>query len=286
MLLQNLNVDSVANGLDVKESVRLATTGALATSTYDNGDGTITANANGALSIDGAAVVEGDRVLIKDQASAVQNGIYTVTTTGSAGAAFVLTRGPDADTAAELTGGTFFFVEEGTSNADNGYVATHNGTPTLGSSDIVFAQFSGAGQISAGAALSKTGNTLDVEVDDTTIEVSGDALRIKASGVGTNQLASDAVTTLKITDANVTNAKLANSIINVTTDSGNQDIDLGDTLTVSGGEGIDTSQSGDTLTITAELATSANKGVASFSSVNFLVSSGAVTVTTIDGGTF
>ena len=279
-------VDSVANGLDVKESVRLATTGALATSTYDNGDGTITANANGALSIDGAAVVEGDSVLIKDQASAVQNGIYTVTTTGSAGAAFVLTRGPDADTAAELTGGTFFFVEEGTSNADNGYVATHNGTPTLGSSDIVFAQFSGAGQISAGAALSKTGNTLDVEVDDTTIEVSGDALRIKASGVGTNQLASDAVTTLKITDANVTNAKLANSIINVTTDSGNQDIDLGDTLTVSGGEGIDTSQSGDTLTITAELATSANKGVASFSSVNFLVSSGAVTVTTIDGGTF
>ena len=279
-------VDSVANGLDVKESVRLATTGALATSTYDNGDGTITANANGALSIDGAAVVEGDRVLIKDQASAVQNGIYTVTTTGSAGAAFVLTRGPDADTAAELTGGTFFFVEEGTSNADNGYVATHNGTPTLGSSDIVFAQFSGAGQISAGAALSKTGNTLDVEVDDTTIEVSGDALRIKASGVGTNQLASDAVTTLKITDANVTNAKLANSIINVTTDSGNQDIDLGDTLTVSGGEGIDTSQSGDTLTITAELATTSNKGVASFSSDNFTVSSGAVTVTSIDGGTF
>jgi len=279
-------VDSVANGLDVKESVRLATTGALATSTYDNGDGTITANANGALSIDGAAVVEGDRVLIKDQASAVQNGIYTVTTTGSAGAAFVLTRGPDADTAAELTGGTFFFVEEGTANADNGYVATHNGTPTLGSSDIVFAQFSGAGQISAGAALSKTGNTLDVEVDDTTIEVSGDALRIKASGVGTNQLASDAVTTIKITNANVTNAKLANSIINVTTDSGNQDIDLGDTLTVSGGEGIDTSQSGDTLTITAELATSANKGVASFSSVNFLVSTGVVTITGLDGGTF
>ena len=325
-------VDSVANGLDVKESVRLATTAALATSTYDNGAGTITADANGALSIDGAAVVQGDRVLIKDQASAVQNGIYTVTTTGGAGAAFVLTRGPDADTAAELTGGTFFFVEEGTANADNGYVATHNGTPTLGSSDITFAQFSGAGQISAGAALSKTGNTLDVEVDDTTIEVSGDALRIKASGVGTNQIANLGVTTGKIADNAVTAGKLAttldlsgstitlpttfttntgtqsltnktisgstntisdianssltNSIINVTTDSGNQDIDLGDTLTVTGGEGIDTSQSGDTLTITAELATASNKGVASFSSVNFLVSTGVVTVTGLDGGTF
>ena len=86
--------------------------------------------------------------------------------------------------------------------------------------------------------------------------------------------------------AAISNANLANSIINVTTDSGNQDIDLGDTLTVSGGEGIDTSQSGDTLTIAAELATSSNKGVASFSADNFLVSSGAVTVTTIDGGTF
>ena len=304
-------VDGVANGLDVKESVRLATTAALATSTYDNGAGTITADANGALSIDGAAVVQGNRVLIKDQASAVQNGIYTVTATGSAGAAFVLTRGPDADTAAELTGGTFFFVEEGTANADNGYVATHNGTPTLGSTNITFSQFSGAGQISAGSALTKTGNTLNVGVDDTTIEVSGDALQIKASGVGTNQIADTAVTAGKLattldlssntitlpssfttnagtqtltnktidassnTISNITNAmlsgtaaisnaNLANSIINVTTDSGNQDIDLGDTLTVSGGEGIDTSQSGDTLTIAAELATTSNKGVASF----------------------
>jgi len=326
-------VDGVANGLDVKESVRLATTAALATSTYDNGAGTITADANGALSIDGAAVVQGNRVLIKDQASAVQNGIYTVTATGSAGAAFVLTRGPDADTAAELTGGTFFFVEEGTANADNGYVATHNGTPTLGSTNITFSQFSGAGQISAGDALTKTGNTLNVAVDDSSIEVSGDALQIKASGVGTNQIADTAVTAGKLattldlssntitlpssfttnagtqtltnktidassnTISNITNAmlsgtaaisnaNLANSIINVTTDSGNQDIDLGDTLTVSGGEGIDTSQSGDTLTIAAELATSSNKGVASFSADNFLVSSGAVTVTSIDGGTF
>ena len=86
--------------------------------------------------------------------------------------------------------------------------------------------------------------------------------------------------------AAISNANLANSIINVTTDSGNQDIDLGDTLTVTGGEGIDTSQSGDTLTITAELASSSNKGVASFSVDNFLVSSGVVTVTGLDGGTF
>jgi hypothetical protein len=286
-------VDSVANGLDVKESVRVATTVALATSTYNNGNGTITANANGALTIDGVTVTAGDRVLIKDQASAVQNGIYTVTTTGSGSAAFVLTRGPDADTAAELTGGTFFFVEDGTTNAENGYVATHNGTPTLGTTNILFAQFSGAGQITAGTALTKTGNTLNVAVDDSSIEVSGDALQIKASGVGTNQIANLAVTagklagTLDLSGKTLTlPTSFTTNTFTVAGDSGTQAIDLADTLTVSGGEGIDTSQSGDTLTIAAELATSSNKGVASFSTDNFAVSTGVVTVTIIDGGTY
>jgi hypothetical protein len=278
-------VDGVANGLDVKESVRYASTANVA-GTYNNGAGTITAGSNGALSIDGQTPSASDRVLLKDQSDATENGIYVVTTVGDGSSAYVLTRGPDADTAAELTGGTFFFVEEGTANADNGYVATHNGTPTLGTTNITFSQFSGAGQISAGDALTKSGNTLNVAVDDSSIEISGDALQIKASGVGTNQLANNAVTTLKITDANVTNAKLANSTVTVTGDSGTQAIDLGDTLTVTGGEGIDTSQSGDTLTIAAELATTSNKGVASFSADNFTVASGAVTVTTIDGGTF
>ena len=278
-------VDSVANGLDVKDSCRLATAAALAAVTYNNGNGTLTADANGALTIDGVATVANDRVLIKNQASAVQNGIYKVTTIGSGSAAFVLTRSPDADTAAELTGGTFFFVEEGTANADNGYVATHNGTPTFGSTNIQFQQFSGAGQISAGDALTKTGNTIDVAVDDSSIEVSSDALRVKASGI-TNAMLAGSIATAKLAGS-ITNAKLSNSTISVAADSGTTNaVDLGDTLTVSGGEGIDSSVSGDTLTIAAELATTSNKGVASFASANFTVSSGAVTVTGIDGGTF
>jgi hypothetical protein len=278
-------VDSVANGLDVKDSVRVATTAALAACTYNNGAGTLTADANGALSIDGVTVSTSDRVLIKDQASSVQNGIYTVTNTGGASAAFVLTRSPDADTAAELTGGTFFFTEEGTNNADNGYVATHNGVPTFGTTNITFAQFSGAGQISAGDALTKTGNTIDVAVDDSSIEVSSDALQVKALGI-TNAMLAGSIAAAKLAGS-IPNNKLSNSTIAFADDSSSLvTVDLGSTLGITGGEGIDATVSGAGIVITGEDATTSNKGVASFSSDNFTVSSGAVTVTSLDGGTF
>src|SRR6056300_791650 len=325
-------VDSVANGLDVKASVRYASTVNVA-GTYDNGAGTITAGSNGAFSIDGQTPSTNDRVLLKDQTDPVENGIYKVTTVGDGSSAYVLTRTPDADQASEITGGAFTFVEEGTANADNGYVFTHNGTPTLGTTDITVAQFSGAGQISAGDALTKTGNQLDVAVDDSTIEISGDALQVKASGIGTNQLADTAVTTAKIQDnavtvgklattldlssntvtlpstfvtttgsqtltnktinasqlvnSSVTNAKLANSSLSFTDESSTAgSVSLGGTLEFLTGEGINTTASGSTITIAAELATSANAGVATFNTNNFTVTSGDVEITTIDGGTF
>ena len=176
-------VDSVANGLDVKASAKLASTANVA-GTYNNGAGTITAGSNGALSIDGVTPSASDRILLKDQTDATENGLYLVTTVGDGSTAYVLTRTPDADAAAEITGGAFVFVEQGTANADNGYVFTHNGTPTLGTTDITVEQFSGAGQISAGSALTKSGNTLNVAVDDTTIEVSSDELQIKTTYPG------------------------------------------------------------------------------------------------------
>ena len=176
-------VDNVVNGLDVKESVQVATTANLA-STYNNGAGTLTASSNGALSIDGVTVSTNDRVLVKNQTDTKQNGIYVVTATGDGSNPFVLTRAGDADAASEITGGTFTFVEQGTANSENGFVFTHDGTPTLGTTAITVTQFSGAGQITAGAALTKTGNQLDVAVDDSTIEVSSDALQIKTTYPG------------------------------------------------------------------------------------------------------
>ena len=180
-------VDAIKQALDVKDSVRLATTANLA-SNYNNAGGTLTnSGSNAALQLDGVTVVAGNRILVKDQSSAAENGIYVVTTVGDGSTAWVLTRADDANVSAEMTGGVFTFVEEGTVGADNGYVFTHNGAPTLGTTALTVSQFSGAGQIVAGDALSKTGNTLNVNDDNITVEVNSDALRIKgisATAVG------------------------------------------------------------------------------------------------------
>ena len=180
-------VDAIKQALDVKDSVRLATTATLSAN-YNNAGGTLTnSGSNAALQLDGVTVVAGNRILVKDQSSAAENGIYVVTTVGDGSTAWVLTRADDANVSAEMTGGVFTFVEEGTVGADNGYVFTHNGAPTLGSTALTVSQFSGAGQIVAGDALSKTGNTLNVNDDNITVEVNSDALRIKgisATAVG------------------------------------------------------------------------------------------------------
>jgi hypothetical protein len=173
-------VDAVKTGLDVKASVRAATTvnGTLATAYANN------------IVIDGVTLATGDRILIKDQTASAENGIYVVQASGAPA------RATDADVNAEVTGGMFTFVEEGTANADAGFVLATNGAIVVGTTDLSFVQFSGAGQVTAGDALSKTGNTLDVNVDDSSIEVSGDALQVKALGI-TNAMI--AATTIDLT---------------------------------------------------------------------------------------
>ena len=169
-------VDAVKQALDIKDSVRVATTANITISTALNvGD-----------TIDGVTLADGDRVLVKDQSTASENGIYV------AGSSPV--RSADANTSAEVTSGMFCFVEEGTVNGDNGFVLTTNDPITLDTTNLTFAQFSGAGSVTAGAGLSKIGNQLDVEVDDTGIEIVADTLQLKDSGVLTAKIADAAVT--------------------------------------------------------------------------------------------
>ena len=178
-------VDSQLQGLDVKNSVRVATTA----------NGTLSSAFANGQTVDGITLATNDRILIKDQSTGSENGIYTVNASGAP------TRATDFDADSEVTGGTFFFVEEGTVNADNGFVMTNDGSVTVGTTALVFTQFSGAGQVIAGAALTKSGNTLNVGVDDSSIEVNSDALRVKASGITNAMLAGSIDLTAKVTGA-------------------------------------------------------------------------------------
>jgi len=156
-------VDASRSGLDVKASVRAATTANITLS--------------GTQTVDGVALIAGDRVLVKDQSTASANGIYVV-------AASTWSRSTDADTDAEVTSGMFTFVEEGTVNADSGWVLSTNNPIVVGSTSLAFAQFSGAGQITAGAGLTKTGNTLDVVGTADRILVNADSVDIASTYAG------------------------------------------------------------------------------------------------------
>jgi phage-related tail fiber protein len=156
-------VDATKQGLDIKDSVRVATTANITLS--------------GAQTIDGITLVAGDRVLVKNQTTASDNGIYVVAT-GAWG------RSEDANTSAEVTAGMFTFVEEGTTNADSGWVLTTNQPITLGTTALSFTQFSGAGQVDAGNGLTKTGNTINVVTASATrIVVNADDIDLATSGV-------------------------------------------------------------------------------------------------------
>ena len=161
-------VDGARSGLDIKQSVLVATTAPAALST---------AFANG-QTIDGVVLTTGDRILIKDQTSGSENGIYTVNASGAP------TRATDADANAEVTAGMFVFVERGTTNADSGWVLTTDNPITIGSTGLTFAQFSGAGSVVAGDGLTKTGSTFNVGGTTDRISVGADSVDIAATYAG------------------------------------------------------------------------------------------------------
>jgi hypothetical protein len=129
-------VDNVAAGLDVRASCRAATTANIA-------------SMSGTMTIDGVSLAVGNRVLVKDQSTGSQNGIYVV----QSGA---WTRAPDADTSAEVTAGIFVWISEGTANGDTGWVLTTNDAIVLDTTALTFSQFTGVGQITVTAPLTKT----------------------------------------------------------------------------------------------------------------------------------
>ena len=148
-------IAAAAEGLDVKESARVATTENITLS--------------GLQTVDGVTLVAGDRVLVKDQTATETNGIYVVVDGGA------WTRSTDADEPSELNAGTFVFVEEGSANSDSGFAVSSDNPITIGTDAMVWTQFSGAGTVVAGVGIDKTGVTLSV--------VAGSGITVDGSGV-------------------------------------------------------------------------------------------------------
>ena len=156
--------DAIASGIHFHEAVELATTAALPANTYNNGTSgvgaTLTANANGALSVDSTLTVVANRVLVKNEATQANNGVYTVTQVGSAGTPYILTRATDFDTVGtgvdQIDEGDFFLVTSGVANLNTAWVQQTAPPITIGTTAIVFQQFAAPITYTAGTGLSES----------------------------------------------------------------------------------------------------------------------------------
>jgi hypothetical protein len=246
-------VDSIAAGLDPKESVRVATktdisgtynsTGGVGGSgeftAVDLTDGTIFDLDGG-----GTTIAIGDRILIKNQSTLTENGIYVVTTANATG---VIERATDHDgtPSSEVSGGNFTFVETGADLESTGWVIQGEGELTLNTDNIVWVQFSQAAEILAGAGLLKTGNTIDVQATDDSITVGTDDIAVN---VDNSTIVTQATTGIEVADAGITGTQLNTSV-------------AGDGLAGGGGSALSVNIDGTTIEIISDTLTIVDSGI-------------------------
>ena len=251
-------VNSVAQGLDVKEAVKVATTGGLA-GTYATGGQTLTANSNGAIQVDGVALSATDRVLLRAQADGTQNGIYTVTTVGDGSNPFVLTRALDFNTSAEVGAGAFMFVEQGTANAGKSFIQSVSG-PTLDTDALTFSVFGDStiaadsvdnsklanmaqATVKGRASGTSTGDPVDLTPDQLVAIINAATSALNAA-----RLPSTADTNARVSVSNNGTSVGARRTINfipgsnvtltIADDSSNEEVDVTINSTASGGGGV------------------------------------------------
>ncbi|MGI9210842.1 MAG: hypothetical protein ACR2HF_00030, partial [Methylococcaceae bacterium] len=190
-------VDSMATGLDFKQSVRAIATSNIALS--------------GLLTVDGITLVANDRVLVTGQTTASANGIYVA-------ASGAWARATDADSNTEVTAGMFCFVEEGTTYADSGWVLATNAPIVVGTTALTFTQFNGLAQVTAGTGLSKAGNTLSITNTAVTAGSYGTASNTTTFTVNAQgQLTAAAATPIAIAWSQITSGAPTSSIANIDT---------------------------------------------------------------------
>ena len=251
-------VNSVAQGLDVKESVKVATTGGLA-GTYATSGQTLTANSNGAIQVDGVTLSANDRLLLKDQATGSQNGIYTVTTVGDGSNAFVITRALDFNTSAEVGAGAFMFVEAGSTNAGKSFIQSATG-PTLDTDALTFSVFGDStvaadsidntklanqaqATVKGRAAGTGTGDPVDLSADQVVGVINTASTDLAASLLPATVDANARIAVEKNGTAIGTRRSInfiegSNVTLTVADDSSNEEVDVTISSTASGGGGV------------------------------------------------
>lgn len=275
-IVNKLYADSIASGLNFHSACAYATATTLAAYTYANGPApatpgvgaTITANAVGALTVDGFTPIVGARILVKNEVSgnAPYNGVYTVTTVGSGSVAFVLTRATDYDTSGtatnEIAPGDFFLVTGGTVNANTSWVQQTPLPVVVGTTALVFIQFAAPVAYSAGTGLSLVGTVFNIANTAVTAGSYGGATSVPTYAVNAQgQLTAASSTAIAIAASQITSGVLPvlNGGTGVTTATGSGNVVLSTSPTlVTPALGTPTALVGTNITGTAIAFTASN----------------------------
>lgn len=210
--------DTIASGINFHQAVRLATTAALPANTYNNGTGgvgaTLTANANGALSIDGVAVVAANRILTKDEVTQANNGVYTVTQIGDGSTPYILTRATDFDSSGsgvdQIDAGDFFLVTAGSTLSNTSFVQQTPLPIIVGTTAIVFTQFGAPITYSAGTGLTLTGTVFSITNTGVTASTYGSASSVPVLAINAQgQTTSVTNTSIAIAGSQITSGSVA-----------------------------------------------------------------------------
>lgn len=205
--------DSIAAGINFHQSVRLATAAALPANTYNNGSSgvgaTLTGNANGALSVDGVAVVVGNRILVKNEVAGANNGVYTVTQVGNGSTPYILTRATDFDTPGtgvnQIDAGDFFLVTAGSTQSNTSWVQQTPLPITVGTTALVFTQFAAPVLYSAGTGLTLTGTVFSITNTGVSASTYGSASSVPVLAVNAQgQITSASASSIAIAASQVT----------------------------------------------------------------------------------